>query len=329
MDFGLWVEPEMVSPDSALYRAHPDWCLHEAGHNRPTQRHQLVLDLTRAEVAEHVFVALDSLLRAHAIAYLKWDHNRPLFPRAGKAHAQASAVHALLDRLRAAHPSVEIESCASGGGRIDHATLRRTHRVWPSDNNDPHDRARIDFAWSLFLPPEVRGLHVGPSPNPITGRCTPMDLRAKLALFGHMGVEANPADFTAAERKLLTEVIALYKEWRELLHSGTEREIARGPGGLGRMVLAADGSRALALVIQLASPADYNAEPVRLTGLMADRRYRVTLPKPWPRRGGILPNAASWRDGLVLSGRALAAGINLPLQAPETGWLIAMEALDS
>ncbi|MFM7627008.1 MAG: alpha-galactosidase, partial [Gammaproteobacteria bacterium] len=118
MDFGLWVEPEMVSPDSDLYRSHPDWCLHEPGRERRTQRHQLVLDLTRPEVADHLYAVLDGLLRGHAIAYLKWDHNRALFPHAARGHAQTLALYALLDRLRAAHPAVEIEACASGGARV-------------------------------------------------------------------------------------------------------------------------------------------------------------------------------------------------------------------
>ncbi|MBX9885974.1 MAG: alpha-galactosidase, partial [Novosphingobium sp.] len=149
MDFGLWVEPEMVSPDSDLYRAHPDWCLHRAGADRPTQRHQLVLDLARPEVGAHLFGVLDTLLTANRIAYLKWDHNRDLFPNDGVGYAQTQALYALIDRLRAAHPHVEIESCASGGGRIDYAMLTRCHRVWPSDNNDAIERLRINRAWSL------------------------------------------------------------------------------------------------------------------------------------------------------------------------------------
>ncbi|MEL6485846.1 MAG: alpha-galactosidase, partial [Pseudomonadota bacterium] len=140
MDFGLWVEPEMVSPDSDLYREHSDWCLHTESDERPTMRGQLVLDLRREEVCDYLFAKLSSLLGEHAIAYLKWDHNRDLFPR---SHAQTERLYALIDRLRSAHPKVEIESCASGGGRIDFGILARTHRVWPSDNNDPLERVRI------------------------------------------------------------------------------------------------------------------------------------------------------------------------------------------
>ena len=334
MDFGLWVELEMVSPDSALYRAHPDWCLHVPGRERPTQRHQLVLDLTRPEVGTHVFAQLDRLLTDQTIAYLKWDHNRELFPVANAAgpvgHRQTLALYALIDRLRAAHPAVEIETCASGGGRIDFAMLSRTHRVWPSDNNDPVERLRINAAWSRFLPRETLGSHVGPSPNPVTGRQTAMDFRAKVALFGHMGVEADPAGMTEGERTVLAAHIALYKQWRDILHQGVEHELPICSATLfGSLCVADDGSRALALVAQTSFAADYHSERITLPGLDPDRVYRVTLPEPWPRKAArYLANADAWRNGLTLSGRALAeAGLALPLTHPETAWLIAVEQI--
>jgi alpha-galactosidase len=155
-----------------------------------------------------------------------------------------------------------------------------------------------------------------------------MDLRAKLAMFGHMGIEADPRAMSEGERATLAAVVALYKQWRPVLHAGHEREIERGDGGFGRLAMADDLSRGLAIVGQLVSPLGYNAPPVRLTGLPPDRRYRVTLPEPWGRGRAMLPDAEAWRQGRVLSGRALADGIVLPLQAPETAWLIALEAVD-
>jgi alpha-galactosidase len=325
MDFGLWVEPEMVSPDSDLYRQHPDWCLHTEGRERATMRGQLALDMARAEVRDYLFAALDALLRAHPIAYLKWDHNRDLFPSAA---GQTQGFYALLDRLRGAHPHVEIESCASGGGRIDFGVLSRVHRVWPSDNNDPIERLRIIPGWSQFLPLEVLGSHVGPSPNPITGRRTGMDFRAKVAIFGHMGVEADPARMTERERATLAAHIALYKAWRGVLHTGALHRLAHpDPNVTGMLVTHQDKS--LALVAQTAFSPVFDAAPVRLAGLEPEARYRVTLPEPWPPKARhYLANPDTWRTGLTLSGAALMThGLALPLTHPETAWAIALERL--
>jgi alpha-galactosidase len=325
MDFGLWVEPEMVSPDSDLYRQHPDWCLHIEGRERPTMRGQLALDLARIDVRDYLFAALDALLRDHAIAYLKWDHNRDLFPaRAG----QTEGFYALIDQLRAAHPQVEIESCSSGGGRIDFGVLSRTHRVWPSDNNDAIERLQIIPAWSQFLPLEVLGSHVGPTPNPITGRRLDMDFRAKVALFGHMGVEADPARMTEKDRATLAAHIALYKQWRGVLHNGALHRLTHPDPAVTGMMVTHEG-KALMLAAQTAFSPVFDAAPVRLAGLDPAARYRVTLPEPWPRKARhYLANPDAWRQGLTLSGAALMAhGLALPLTHPETAWLIALERL--
>lgn len=328
MDFGLWVEPEMVSPQSELLRAHPDWCLHLPGHAQPTQRHQLVLDLTRPEVGEHLFGRLDTLLGENDIAYLKWDHNRELFPRAGKGHAQVLALYALLERLRAAHPDVEIESCASGGARVDAGILRHTARVWASDNNDPIERLRINRGWFQFLPGSVTGNHVGPSPNPVTGRRTEMDFRAKVAMFGHMGVEADPSRMTAEERATLAAHIALYKEWRDVLHAGQLFAVETGSPSLHGW-FAWDGARGLALLAQTAMADDYDVPPLRLPALDPEGRYRLHLPEPWPHKAArYLAHAEQWREGIDLGGRVITErGLALPLAHPETAWLIAVETL--
>ena len=328
MDFGLWVEPEMVSPDSNLYRLHPDWCLHIEGRDRPTMRGQLVLDLTLAQVRDYLFGALDALLSTYPIAYLKWDHNRDLFPAAGKALGQTQGFYALIDRLRAAHPKVEIESCSSGGGRIDFGVLSRVHRVWPTDNNDAIERLRIIPAWSQFLPLEVLGSHVGPSPNPITGRRLSMDFRAKVAVFGHMGVEADPGRMSDKERECLAAHIALYKAWRGVLHAGTLHRLAHPDPNVTGMLVIHD-NKALALVAQTTFSPVFDVAPLRLAGLEPQARYRVTLPEPWPPKARhYLANPDAWRDGVILSGTALMThGLALPLTHPETAWLIALERL--
>jgi alpha-galactosidase len=281
--------------------------------------------MARQEVRDTLFERLDALLRDHPIAYLKWDHNRDLFPSAPR---QTEGFYDLLDRLRAAHPRVEIESCSSGGGRIDYGVLSRVHRLWPSDNNDAIERLRIIPAWSQFLPLEVLGSHVGPSPNPITGRRLGMDFRAKVAIFGHMGVEADPARMSDTERECLAAHIALYKAWRGVLHQGALWRLAHPDPAVTAMMVTHEG-KALALAAQTAFSPVFDAAPVRLAGLEPDARYRVTLPAPWPPRARhYLANADAWRDGLTLSGTALMTqGLALPLTHPETAWLIALEKL--
>jgi alpha-galactosidase len=328
MDFGLWVEPEMISPDSDLYRAHPDWCLHVESGDRPTMRGQLVLDLTRADVCAYLAERLGALLKAHDIAYLKWDHNRDLFPTAGRGMGQTQALYGLLQDLCAASPGLEIESCSSGGGRIDTRILSYTHRVWPSDDNDPIERLRIMHAWSQFLPLEVLGSHVGPSPNPITGRRTDMHFRARVAMFGHMGVEADPGAMDKHERKVLSEHIARYKDWRDVLHGGDLHRLNHPDAGVSGLMAVTD-ERSLALVTQTEFAGEFDVAPVQLRGLEPEATYRVTLPGPWPPKAGLyLAGMREWVGGRELSGQALMTqGLALPLTHPETAWLIALEKL--
>jgi alpha-galactosidase len=323
MDFGLWVEPEMISPDSDLYRNHPEWCIHDSSDNRPTERHQLVLDLSRPEVMEYLASSIKTLLDTYDIAYIKWDHNRRLFP---SGTAQANGYYELLTAIANTNPNVEIENCSSGGGRVDLHSLKLAHRVWPSDNNDPIERLRINQSWTKFLPLEILGNHVGPSPNPISGRQTGMDFRAKVAMFGHMGVEANPADMTSDEREILVQHIRLYKQWRGILHSGQFWQLDHeGKNIFGQIVV--EGNKAIAFASQTGFAEYFNVSPVRLKGLEPDVFYTVTLPRPWPVKASqYLADPDLWSGKLLLSGRALMEqGLALPLTHPETAWIITLE----
>ena len=267
MEFGLWVEPEMVSPQSDLYQAHPDWALHVPGRRRPTARHQLVLDLTLPEAFDHVWQALDTLLKTHEISYLKWDMNRDLAPSASAGvpvqSAQTKAVYALIERLRAAHPSVEIESCASGGSRADYGALARTHRVWTSDCNDAHERQRIQRGAARFLPLCVLGCHIGPNPAHTTGGHDRLEFRAITALFGHMGLELNLLDLTQPELDEIAQVISVHKHHRALLHAGRYVRLDDDlePGCMGHGVVAPDGAEAMYAVVQLDSPETTTSPP--------------------------------------------------------------------
>ena len=232
MEFGLWFEPEMVNPDSELYRTHPEWALVPAGYEPVLGRHQLVLDLGRQEVADYLFGQIDAVLANHNISYVKWDMNRDLVhashdDRAG-AHAHVVGTYALIDRLKAAHPHVEIESCSSGGGRADFEILKRTERIWTSDSNDALARQHIQAGASMLFPPEVLGAHIGPPQSHTSGRRHGLSFRAATAFFGHLGIEWNVLTMTDAERERLASVIAVHKQHRALLHGGTTWRLDTG-----------------------------------------------------------------------------------------------------
>jgi alpha-galactosidase len=321
LEFGLWVEPEMANARSRLLREHTDWTLHDGDREQPLGRGQYVLDLTRPEVADNIFGQLDALLTAHPIGYLKWDMNRDL-THAGSAgrpvaHRQTRALYALIDRVRAAHPRVEIESCASGGGRADFEILKRTDRIWVSDNNDPIERQAIQRGFSIFFPPEVMGSHVAAAANHTTGRRTSIALRALTALFGHMGIEADVRAFSASELAGLKDWIGVYKEYRGLLHHGrTVRQTHGDPAAVATMVVDDDG--ALASFAQLQTPVLATPDPLRLTGLDPEAVYRVRLLN-LPRRPGAGMKAApalARGETIEASGRMIETiGLPLPILA--------------
>ena len=179
MQFGIWVEPEMISPDSDLYRAHPDWVLAAPGYEAVLGRRQLVVDLANPSAYDEILGRIDALLADHEIAFVKWDMNRDHVHATGSdgragTHAQTAALYVMLDELRRRHPDVEFESCASGGGRIDLAILERAERVWTSDCNDALERQTIQRHASMLIPPEVMGAHVGPPTAHTTGRTHPL-----------------------------------------------------------------------------------------------------------------------------------------------------------
>ncbi|WP_304166178.1 alpha-galactosidase [Phenylobacterium aquaticum] len=327
LEFGLWVEPEMANLDSDLVRAHPDWILHVEGRDQPVGRGQYVLDLTRPEVADNIFAQIEALLAAHPISYLKWDMNRDLTHPASRgrpaSHAQTQAVYALIDRLRALHPDVEIESCASGGGRADYEILRRTDRVWTSDCNDPIERQSIQRGFSIFFPPEVMGAHVGPAASHTTARRTSLMLRAYTALIGHMGIEADVREFSDADRGRLAKAIVLHKRLRPLLHAGrTTRQDYPDPGAVAVMV--ADGQGALVSFAQLETPPHGAFAPLRLSGLEAEASYEVTLLNPRAARLG-RPIPALVRGETVRTTGRLVAQLGLPLPILRAGEIALFE----
>jgi alpha-galactosidase len=324
MTFGLWLEPEMVNPDSDLYRAHPDWALGPA--DQVLGRHQMVLDMAREDVRDHLFAAIDALLRDHAVDYVKWDHNRVLpYPDA----AQARGTYALIDRLRAAHPGVEIESCASGGGRIDFGILARTHRVWLSDSNDALERLRIQHDAALFLPAAVTGSHVGPRVCHSSGRTLPIAFRAWVAAARHMGFELDLRELTAEEARVLGEVAAWWKANRGWTMAADILPLESADPAVTAEVQVAQGrDRFVLFAGQATASAQILPRPLRLAGLDPARRYRLALRNPEdapPLRRG---DAALIEGPLTLSGAALMNhGLRLPVAWPATMWVVEGEAV--
>ncbi|WP_432482338.1 alpha-galactosidase [Kineococcus esterisolvens] len=328
MQFGLWVEPEMVNPDSDLARAHPDWILRPREDVLPpAARQQQVLDLGHPDAYAHLLERLDALLTENDIAYLKWDHNRDLLEagsgpgRRPGVHAQTLAVYRLMDELRARHPGVEIESCSSGGLRVDLEVLEHTDRVWGSDCIDPLERQQIQRWTAQLLPPELVGSHVGASPSHTTHRSSDLSFRAGTALFASFGIETDLTRMEPAERAELARWVALYKELRPLLHTGTT--VRADPHDESRAVhgvVSADGADALFAVVQLSTPDTSLPGRVRLPGLDPDATYHVAPQPPGDtpavQGGDVLPWTAE--GGVRLTGRALAAaGVTTPALQPQ------------
>ncbi len=332
MQFGLWFEPEMVSPDSDLYRAHPDWILSTGDRVPPLQRDQLVLDLARPEVASYLLDRMDTLLSEYDIACVKWDHNRALVDagsatRAGApaVHAQTLAAYALLDELRRRHPTVEWESCASGGGRVDLGILERAERIWVSDMTDALARQSIQRWTVQLVPPEYCGAHVSAPVAHQTGRHLPLALRAGTALFGHFGIEWDLATADPASLAELAAWVRLYKTHRALIHSGRVTR-ADAPDGAALMhgVVAADRGAALMSYVQLDEPTRTQTVALRVPGLDPAARYRVSNVTPEDSRPArAVPPVIT---GGPVSGALLSEiGVAIPVQRPHTVLVIFVE----
>ena len=323
LEFGLWIEPEMVSPDSDLYRAHPDWVLGFANGPLIEARNQLVLDLDREEVANHLFESISTLLAEIPISYLKWDMNRDIHQMENAqgqraVHRQTLALYALMARVRDHFPDVAIESCASGGGRMDMGVLEYASRFWPSDTNDALDRIAVQRGFLSMLPPELMGSHVGPSPCHITGRQHAMAFRAGVALWGHMGVEADIRILSEDDRSTLESAISLHKEHRHLLHSGRYVEHEQSAQQVAWSVVSEDQSEALSAVAMLHTPKTAFPKRMRFRGLDASKQYQVQV--VWPQ--DLSEKQARYRDQLKsqhFGGDWLQqAGLTLPIMHPES-----------
>lgn len=281
MQFGIWVELEMINKNSQLYRQHPDWLLQVEGYAQPQERNQHVLDLCNPDVFNYLVERMDWLLGNHEIDYVKWDMNRRIVQGGHNGQAavtkQTEAFYRLCDVLCEKYPQVEFEACASGGGRIDYEVLKRSQRFWTSDDNDALERQTIQRGMSYFYPPEVMGAHIGGKHCHTTYRQLDVSFRGLTALFGHMGVELDPVKESEAERQGFSKYIALHKQLRPLLHSGKVFRLDRqDPASLVNGVINQDGTQAVVLVNQLAMLDYLQQEPLRLPYL-AEGHYEISL----------------------------------------------------
>ncbi|MBV7266486.1 alpha-galactosidase [Erythrobacter ani] len=335
MEFGLWFEPEMVNPDSDLFRAHPDWVLGVDGVEPIPSRNQLTLDLTRSEVRDHLFERIDALVREYKIDYIKWDMNRDThFPGSGgkaATHKQTCAVYALIEDLRAAHPRLEIESCSSGGARADFGIMRRADRVWTSDNNDARKRHEIMRGASHFFPLWVLGNHVGPRRCHITGRRFDMAFRVGSAMLGHMGVELDLRAESEIDLGVLRAGIALHKKHRSLIHEGKFYRLPSPDGTNLIGCVSRDRSEALYSYAVLDTELATLPKRIVFLGLDETKRYCVRL--VWPQHNpsisapSIVDAADLVRDGHAFSGAALMNhGMQPPLTFPDTCLIYHLEA---
>ena len=319
MTFGIWFEPEMINEDSETYRAHPDWVLGPADQIRGRQ--QLVLNMALPAVRDYLYDRIAAVLRDHPVDYIKWDHNRVLpAPDA----AQTRGTYALFDRLRADFPAVEIESCASGGGRIDFGIMQRTQRVWLSDSNDALERLRIQHDAALFLPAAVTGSHVGPRHCHTSGRTLDITFRAWVAAQRHMGFEMDPRELDDREAQVLKRVTAWWKANRDWMRwADILRLDSADPAVIAEQQLASGGDRFVVFAGKAATSTQIAPRPLRLTGLEPAARYKIDLANRDDLHHLSRGQPALKSGPVTLSGAYLMQhGLTLPWSFPERMWVI-------
>ena len=296
LKFGLWIEPEMISERSQLFAEHPDWAVGVPGRPRTESRHQLVLDMSRPEIVDHLFAVLSDVLAGAPISYIKWDMNRFITEPHSAAlppdrqgeffHRYILGVYALYARLTAAFPEILFESCASGGGRFDPGMLAFAPQAWTSDDTDAAERLRIQWGTSLVYPLSSMAAHVAAVPNHQTGRITPLATRAAVAFFGVFGYELDPTTFSADERAAVMDQIAFYKAHRELFQFGRFVRLRSPFNGDGNeaawMSVSADRREAVVGLYRVLNRPVPGPDRLRLRGLDPAAAYRVSL---WPLDG--------------------------------------------
>lgn len=296
--FGIWIEPEMVSEDSDLYREHPEWAITIPGRKPVRSRNQLVLDFSRKEVRDEIFKRICAVLDQGNVEYIKWDMNRSLADiyAPNVTYDYVLGVYDFLEKLTNRYPDILIEGCSGGGGRFDAGMLYYTPQIWCSDNTDAINRTRIQYGTSFFYPVAAMGSHVSTVPNHQTGRVTSMHTRGVAAMSGTFGYELNPALLNAKEKAEIRAQLAQYREYQELIREGDYYRLSNPfqDNFAAWMVVSDDRSKALVSVIRLTAEANPPAAYVTLKGMEEDAFYREKT------TGKVYPGAALMEAGILL-----------------------------
>ncbi|MDQ8738763.1 alpha-galactosidase [Paenibacillus sp. LHD-38] len=287
MQFGLWFEPEMISPESELYKAHPDWCLHIEGRRRTQARQQLILDLSRKDVQEYIVKSISDILASSPITYVKWDMNRnmteigsallPAERQRETAHRYMLGLYSVLEQITSAFPQILFESCSGGGGRFDAGMLYYMPQTWTSDNSDAVSRLKIQYGTSIVYPVSSMGAHVSAVPNHQVGRITSLETRGNVALSGNFGYELDLTQFTEEEKEKVKEQVALYKDVRHLVQFGDFYRLLSPFEGneTAWMFVSKDKSEAFVVFVSVLQEPNPKLNRFRLKGLDPNRDYKL------------------------------------------------------
>lgn len=310
VDFGIWVEPEMISEDSDLYRAHPDWALSVPGRDAVCSRNQLVLDFSREDVREEIFAQICDVLDQGNITYLKWDMNRSLADIYSAVnlpgtvlYRYVTGVYAFLERLEKRYPKLLIEGCSGGGGRFDTGMLSYTPQIWCSDNTDAMNRLDIQYGTSFFYPISAVGAHVSACPNHQTGRSVPLSTRADVALAGSFGYELDLRLLSDEEKQQVKDQIREFHEYYDLTHEGTYYRLtdSDNPDFAAWEFVSEDKSKALVEIVKKDAWGNPLPVHVNIRGLEESAMYRCSV-------NGHMRTGKSWNHAGITLGTFLRAG---------------------
>lgn len=288
MKFGIWFEPEMISPDSDLYRAHPDWAIAIPGRTAGLARNQYVLDMSRTEIQDYIYEKVAAVLRSANIEYVKWDMNRPLSDIGSAVlsgecqgelfHRYVLGVYRLQEKLVTEFPHLLLENCSGGGARFDAGMLYYSPQIWCSDDTDAIERLSIQEGTALIYPLSSMGAHVSDCPNHAVGRTTPFETRGYVALAGTFGYELDVTKIPAEDRAMIPGQVAMYHKYNDLVRAGDYYRIASYQENHlydCYMVVAKDKSEALVTYVQVLGRPNFHSRRILLKGLAPEKKYRI------------------------------------------------------